>query len=160
MAPVTVALIFCHSQMCWLSGWWSPIHATSSPMPFTMPWETLQQPVNGHAQATCNWSQTVAVGREGLPSADLGLARLKLLGMFSYFFGGRHAAWYSVTDRRLTHLEDFKVDDATLFGLLRDGAIHPVVIDRLPLAATREVHDRIDAGSLGGKMVLLPWSAS
>ena len=28
---------------------------------------------------------------------------------------------------------------------------------RLPLAAAREVHARIDAGGLGGKIVLLPW---
>ena len=45
---------------------------------------------------------------------------------------------------------------ATLFDLLRDRAIHPVVIDRLPLAAAREVHTRIDLGGLGGKIVLLP----
>jgi NADPH:quinone reductase-like Zn-dependent oxidoreductase len=49
---------------------------------------------------------------------------------------------------------------ATLFDLLRDRAIHPVVIDRLPLAAAREVHSRIDAGGLGGKIVLLPWHAA
>ncbi len=48
---------------------------------------------------------------------------------------------------------------ATLFGLLRDGAIHPVVIDRLPLAAARDVHARIEAGGLGGKIVLIPWPA-
>jgi hypothetical protein len=41
--------------------------------------------------------------------------------------------------------------------LLRDRAIHPVVIDRLPLADVREVHTRIDHGGLGGKIVLLPW---
>jgi NADPH:quinone reductase-like Zn-dependent oxidoreductase len=46
---------------------------------------------------------------------------------------------------------------AALFDLLREGAIHPVVVDRLPIAAAREVHDRIDAGGLGGKIVLLPW---
>jgi len=46
---------------------------------------------------------------------------------------------------------------ATLFDLLRNRAIHPVVIDRPPLAAAREVHTRIDAGGLGGKIVLLPW---
>jgi hypothetical protein len=45
-----------------------------------------------------------------------------------------------------------------LLCLLRDGAIHPVVIDRLPLAAAPEVHTRIDAGGLGGKIVLTPWS--
>jgi len=49
---------------------------------------------------------------------------------------------------------------ATLFGLLCDGAIHPVVIDRLPLASAREVHTRIDSGGLGGKIVLSPWPAS
>jgi NADPH:quinone reductase-like Zn-dependent oxidoreductase len=105
-------------------------------------------------------SQTMAVGREGLASAALGLARLKLWGALSFLYGGRHAAWYSITDRRLTHPEEFKADMATLFGLLRDGAIHPVVIDRLPLAAASNVHSRIDAGGLGGKIVLLPWSAS
>ena len=56
--------------------------------------------------------------------------------------------------------EEFKGDMATLFKLLREGAIHPIVIDRLPLAAASEVHARIDRGGLGGKMVLLPWSGS
>jgi len=43
---------------------------------------------------------------------------------------------------------------------LRAGVLHPVVIDRLPLAAASEVHARIDGGGLGGKIVLLPWSAT
>jgi NADPH:quinone reductase-like Zn-dependent oxidoreductase len=105
-------------------------------------------------------SQTMAVGGEELLSAGLGLARLKLWAVLSFLYGGRHAAWYSITDRRLTHPEEFKADMATLFCLLRDGAIHPVVIDRLPLAAARDVHARIDAGGRGGKIVLLPWAAS
>jgi hypothetical protein len=49
---------------------------------------------------------------------------------------------------------------AALFELLRNGAIHPVVIGREPLATARNVHSRIDAGGLGGKIVLLPWLAS
>ena len=105
-------------------------------------------------------SQTMAVGREGLASAALGLARLKLWGALSFLFGGRRALFYNITARRSTHPDEFKVDMATLFELLRDGAIHPVVIDRLPLAAASEVHARIDAGGLGGKIVLLPWPAS
>jgi NADPH:quinone reductase-like Zn-dependent oxidoreductase len=48
---------------------------------------------------------------------------------------------------------------AALFELLREGTIHPVVIDRLPLAAASQVHARIDTGGLGGKIVLLPWHA-
>jgi NADPH:quinone reductase-like Zn-dependent oxidoreductase len=49
---------------------------------------------------------------------------------------------------------------AALFELLRNGAIHPIVIGREPLAAAKNVHARIDAGGLGGKIVLLPWFAS
>jgi NADPH:quinone reductase-like Zn-dependent oxidoreductase len=105
-------------------------------------------------------SQTMAVGREGLVSAALGLARLKLWGALSFLFGGRRALFYNITARRLAHPEEFKADMATLFELLRDGAIHPVVIDRLPLAAASAVHARIDGGGLGGKIVLLPWPAS
>jgi NADPH:quinone reductase-like Zn-dependent oxidoreductase len=102
-------------------------------------------------------SQTMADGREGLLSAGLGLARLQLWSAFSFLFGGRRAVWYSITARRSKQPEQFKADMATLFGLLRDGAIHPVVVDRLPLAAARDVHARIEAGGLGGKIVLIPW---
>jgi NADPH:quinone reductase-like Zn-dependent oxidoreductase len=104
-------------------------------------------------------SQTMAVGHESLIAAGLGLARLKLWSAASFLFGGRSAVFYSITARRLTHPEEFKADLATLFQLLRAGAIHPVVIERLPLVAASEVHARIDRGGLGGKIVLLPWSA-
>jgi NADPH:quinone reductase-like Zn-dependent oxidoreductase len=105
-------------------------------------------------------SQTMAVGRESLVAAGLGLARLKLWNALSIFLRGRRAVFYSITARRSTHAEDFKADMAMLFQLLRAGVLHPVVIDRLPLAAASEVHARIDRGGLGGKIVLLPWCAT
>ena len=105
-------------------------------------------------------SQTMAIGRENLIAAGLGLARLKLWGALSFLFRGRRAIWYSITDRRLSNPDEFRADMAALFELLRNGAIHPVVIDREPLAAAKNVHERIDAGGLGGKIVLLPWLAS
>ena len=103
-------------------------------------------------------SQTMAVGRESLIAAGLGLARLRLWSALSFLFSGRSAVFYSITARRSKHPEEFKADMATLFQLLIVGAIHPVVIERLPLAAAAEVHARIDRGGLGGKIVLLPWS--
>ncbi len=103
-------------------------------------------------------SQTMAVGRESLVAAGLGLARLKVWSALSFLFGGRSAVFYSITARRSTHPEEFRGDMATLFQLLREGAIKPVVIERLPLAAASEIHARIDRGGLGGKIVLLPWS--
>jgi NADPH:quinone reductase-like Zn-dependent oxidoreductase len=105
-------------------------------------------------------SQTMVVGREGIVAAALGLVRLKVWSALSFLFGGRRGVFYSITARRLMHPDEFKSDMATLFDLLRDGTIHPLVIDRLPLASAREVHARIDAGGLGGKIVLLPWLAS
>src|SRR5579871_2837847 len=102
-------------------------------------------------------SQTMAVGGESLVAAGLGLARLKLWSALTLFFGRRRALFYSITARRSSHPEEFKADMATLFELLRTGAIQPVVIERLPLAAAGDVHARIDRGGLGGKIVLLPW---
>lgn len=102
----------------------------------------------------------MAVGRAGLASAALGVARIKIWGALGGLFGGRRAVFYAITSRRMTHLQEFKADMTTLFGLLRDGAINPIVIERLPLTAAREVHERIDAGGLGGKVVLLPWPVS
>jgi len=104
-------------------------------------------------------SQTMAIGREGMASAALGLARLKLWSALSFMLDRRRAVFYSITARRSTQPEEFKADMAALFELLREGAIHPVVIDRLPLAAASQVHARIDTGGLGGKIVLLPWRA-
>jgi len=103
-------------------------------------------------------SQAMAVGGESLIAAGLGLARLKLWSALSFLFSGRRAIFYSITARRTTHPEEFKADMATLLQLLRAGAIQPVVIERLPLAAASEVHARIDRGGLGGKIVLLPWA--
>jgi NADPH:quinone reductase-like Zn-dependent oxidoreductase len=99
----------------------------------------------------------MAVGAASLVSAALGLARLKIWDTFSGLFGGRHAVFYNITARRSAHPDDFLADMTTLFELLRDRDIHPIVVDRLPLACAPEAHARIDAGGLGGKIVLLPW---
>src|ERR1700688_4543866 len=78
-------------------------------------------------------SQTMAIGRESLAAAGLGLARLKLWSAFSFFLRGRRAVFYSINAARSTHWEEFKADMATLYQLLRAGVLHPVVMDRLPL---------------------------
>jgi NADPH:quinone reductase-like Zn-dependent oxidoreductase len=102
----------------------------------------------------------MAIGRENIVEAGLGLLRLRIWGALSFLFRGRRALWYSITDRCKSHPDEFRADMAVLFELLRNGAIHPVVIGREPLAAARNVHTRIDAGEFGGKIVLMPWLAS
>jgi hypothetical protein len=108
----------------------------------------------------------MAVGRENIIAAGLGLARLKLWGALSFLFRGRHALWYSITDRRLSHPEEYKTDMAALFELLRNGAIHPVVIAREPLAAAKNVHARWRARrqdctvALAGRVTINPFRAA
>jgi NADPH:quinone reductase-like Zn-dependent oxidoreductase len=105
-------------------------------------------------------AQTMAIGRASLISAGLGLLRLNLWRMFRFLHGGRSGVFYSITARRKQKSDEFKADMVALFHLLRAGSIHPVVVDRLPLSAARDVHKRIEAGGLGGKIVLLPWEAA
>ncbi len=101
-------------------------------------------------------SQTLAVGRESMLAAGLGLARLKLWEAAPMLFGRRSATFYAITARRVARPDEFRMDVAALFKMLQDGAINPTVIERLPLAAAREAHERIERGGLGGKIVLLP----
>jgi NADPH:quinone reductase-like Zn-dependent oxidoreductase len=102
-------------------------------------------------------SQTMATGGESLIAAGLGLARLKFWTLLSPLFGRRRALWYSITDHRKAHPDQFAADMATLLEWLKQGRIRPVVADRLPLSAAADVHRRIAEGGLGGKVVLLPW---
>ncbi|GAN77195.1 zinc-binding dehydrogenase [Acidisphaera rubrifaciens] len=105
-------------------------------------------------------AQTMATGRESLLAAGLGMARLKLWGAAPFLFGGRGAVFYSITAHRTAHPDAFKTDMATLFDMLRRREIHPIVVDRVPLTTARAVHARIDAGGVGGKIVLLPWAVA
>jgi NADPH:quinone reductase-like Zn-dependent oxidoreductase len=103
-------------------------------------------------------SQTMAVGSESLLSAGLGILRLKTWAALPWLFGGRSATFYVITHRRKTHHAEYVADMQALFALLRQRRIHPVVVERLKLSEARSVHERIDAGGLGGKAVLMPWS--
>jgi NADPH:quinone reductase-like Zn-dependent oxidoreductase len=103
-------------------------------------------------------AQNMANGAEGMFGAAVGMARLKMWGALGALFDGKRGVFYSITARRKTHPDEFSADMTMLFDMLRDGAIHPIVADRLPLAAAQDVHAAIDAGGLGGKIVLLPWS--
>jgi NADPH:quinone reductase-like Zn-dependent oxidoreductase len=102
-------------------------------------------------------AQTMAVEGASLASAALDLARLKLWNALSGLFGGRQALFYSITyaDQRTQKISRPTWSPCSTY--FATSPSNPVVIDRLPLAAAREVHTRIDLGGLGGKIVLLPW---
>ena len=57
--------------------------------------------------------------------------------------GPRDPAWFR---------EDFRA----LLGLLREGKIHPVVAERMPLTDARRAHELLDSSADKGKLVLVP----
>jgi NADPH2:quinone reductase len=50
----------------------------------------------------------------------------------------------------------FREDFGTLVELLREGKIHPVVADRLPLTEARRAHEMLESSASKGKLVLVP----
>jgi NADPH:quinone reductase len=50
----------------------------------------------------------------------------------------------------------FREDFLTLLELLRDGKIHPVVAERLPLSEARRAHELLESAAAKGKLVLVP----
>jgi NADPH:quinone reductase-like Zn-dependent oxidoreductase len=54
------------------------------------------------------------------------------------------------------HPEWFREDFATLIELLREGRIHPVVAERMPLTEARHAHELLESSASKGKIVLVP----
>jgi NADPH:quinone reductase-like Zn-dependent oxidoreductase len=52
--------------------------------------------------------------------------------------------------------EQFREDFQVLVELLREGKIHPVVAERLPLAEARHAHELLENAASKGKLVLVP----
>jgi NADPH:quinone reductase len=50
----------------------------------------------------------------------------------------------------------FREDFAVLVDLLREGRIHPVVAERLPLGEARHAHELLESSASKGKLVLVP----
>ena len=50
----------------------------------------------------------------------------------------------------------FREDFSALVKLLREGKIHPVVAERLPLAEARHPHELLESAASKGKLVLVP----
>jgi NADPH:quinone reductase len=52
--------------------------------------------------------------------------------------------------------EQFQQDFRALLELLREGKIHPVVAERLPLSEARHAHELLESSASKGKVVLVP----
>ena len=52
--------------------------------------------------------------------------------------------------------QQFREDFGVLVELLREGKIHPVVAERLPLTEARHAHELLETTAAKGKLVLVP----
>ncbi len=93
--------------------------------------------------------QNEVLGKGG--SIPLDFVKLKL---WDWLPNGHATAFYSIGAMRRKHPEWFREDLATLFGMLAEDRIAPVVAEVLPLAEVRQAHERVEAGTVSGKLVL------
>jgi NADPH:quinone reductase-like Zn-dependent oxidoreductase len=59
-----------------------------------------------------------------------------------------------VAKLRDQHPEWFREDATTLFKLLAEGKIEPIVAERIPLVEARRAHENLGRGGVTGKQVL------
>ncbi|MBY0388985.1 MAG: zinc-binding dehydrogenase [Mycobacterium pseudokansasii] len=63
---------------------------------------------------------------------------------------------YRIAKLRDRHPDWFRDDLLELIRLLREGGIHPVVAQRIPLADARRAHELLETAAAQGKLVLIP----
>jgi NADPH:quinone reductase-like Zn-dependent oxidoreductase len=68
--------------------------------------------------------------------------------------GQRHFKFYSITSARKRNPAWFREDLSTLFQMLRDHRIQPVIATRLPFTEARQANDLLEKGAVQGKIVL------
>src|SRR6056297_3429212 len=93
--------------------------------------------------------QNEVLGRGG--SIPMDFVKLTL---WDWLPNGHATAFYSIGAMRRKHPEWFRDDLATLFEMLAQGRIAPVVAEVLPLAKVQHAHERVEAGEVKGKLVL------
>lgn len=94
------------------------------------------------------------VGATGLPAL--------IRSAFSCFVGsrltGRRGSFYGITRLYRQNPQPFREDLAKLFELLAAKKITPRIAERLPLLDARKANERLEAGNIEGKLVLVAGS--
>ncbi|PYQ26644.1 MAG: alcohol dehydrogenase [Acidobacteria bacterium] len=98
-----------------------------------------------------------------LPSHDSGgRHRFRAIAMFAFYTvgswflpGRKRVVTYSIQWLKRLRPALFRQDLITLFDLLREKKIKPLIAERLPLAEARHAHELLGAGGVTGKIVLL-----
>lgn len=91
-----------------------------------------------------------AMGKGG--SVPLEFAKVSLWNLLP---NGRSATFYSIGGMRKKHPNWFSEDLTTLFDLLAEGAIKPVIAERMGLEDAARAHELIEQAAVPGRIVLM-----
>jgi NADPH:quinone reductase-like Zn-dependent oxidoreductase len=84
-----------------------------------------------------------------------GAGSFLLLGVFKLIPDGRRCLWYNIANLRKERPEWFRADLKTLFDLLLQRKIQPLIASRLPLREAAQANEWIEQAKVSGKIVLL-----
>jgi NADPH:quinone reductase len=99
----------------------------------------------------------LAIGRPGRRRRFRGIAIFGLYIAAGWFFPGRKRVLpYSIQTLKRLKPELFKRDLITLFDLLGQKKIKPLIAQRVPLAEARQAQELLGEGGVTGKIVLVP----
>ncbi|MEA3502690.1 MAG: zinc-binding dehydrogenase, partial [Actinomycetota bacterium] len=91
-----------------------------------------------------------AMGKGG--SVPLEFAKVS---MWNLLPNGRSSTFYSIGGMRKKHPEWFREDLTALFDLLAEGAIKPVIAERMRLEDAARAHELIEQAAVPGRIVLM-----
>jgi NADPH2:quinone reductase len=116
---------------------------------FVRSWASLKR---GGILAAYGLSAAVKSGAR-LLTVGWWLTRLRVWDLWP---NGKAARFYSIVALRDAHPDWYRADLKQLFLLLADRAIRPLVAERIGLPDVADAHRRLEAGRVGGKIVICP----
>jgi NADPH:quinone reductase-like Zn-dependent oxidoreductase len=101
---------------------------------------------------------TIAHGHKNWPAVFEWYAGTVAVAAWGFLSPRRKVLPYRIQKLRIHHQDWFREDFLKLLEFLRQGKIHPVVAQRLPLTEARHAHEMLESTAATGKLVLLPQS--
>jgi len=95
-------------------------------------------------------------GRLDIPRAALAFARAPRFAPLDLLAHAQGVVGYSIVAWRDARAAAYRADLTTLFGMLAEGRIDPIVDRQMPLGSAPEAHDLLGRAGAVGKIVLVP----
>jgi NADPH:quinone reductase len=98
---------------------------------------------------------TIVRGHKNWPGVFEWYGGTALVALWGLLSARRRVLAYRIQKMRIPHQDWYWEDFRALLQLLRDGKIHPVVAERLPLSDARRAHELLERTAATGKLVLV-----